>query len=162
MNKIDELIKSFEAWEAAEHDDLKLCLLEKGVARAIFKISSKIHTPHSMPMIIGLHLEKMASMVGVYSVMTLTRSEEYALYSKTIRTKLYEPTVPEEKYLEISALVLNDRKAQTDLISVEAKVSNLQGTLKAYYIFHYAVRPASVIEAKLQKIQERALAGTVQ
>ncbi|OGF77831.1 hypothetical protein A2W54_03445 [Candidatus Giovannonibacteria bacterium RIFCSPHIGHO2_02_43_13] len=166
VGRILELERSFGELYSAKENHLKLRLLLTGKAYAILELegNKEILTMHNFPMVRGKRIEDFAVMVGIYAAMTLTTPEEYVLYIKTEKGKLYAPTIQAERGLRINARVINDRLAKPDLISVAVEVKNLNNvsrphTLKAQYIFHYAVRPAVLWEEKLKQIEKKELSA---
>jgi len=151
------LEKMFEWWKAA--GNIKLNLLGRGWAKAMFPVIDEVLTMHPMPMVVGKEIEAAASKVGVLAAMTLTNENEYVVYShdSSLNSRgLFEATVPEEKSLIITAVVLNDRLAKSNLISVRAQVESIYGRNKAEYIFFYKVLPREKMEQKLLELKSLA------
>ncbi|OGF62444.1 hypothetical protein A2662_01615 [Candidatus Giovannonibacteria bacterium RIFCSPHIGHO2_01_FULL_45_33] len=149
--KILKLRTEFKGWYAASAHHLNLNELSQGKANASLFISHLILTPHPVPMINGLMIATMASMVGVYAVRTLI-DDEYPLL-KTIRPpKLIEPTIFEENKLLIETYVINNRRARADTIIVFAVIKSEAGRLKAKCIFYYRILAKDLIEPKLKSL----------
>lgn len=149
--KIEMLRGEFSAWWAASLHCLSLDELSKGKAKATLRLTNVVLTPHPMPMVNGLMITTMASMVGVYAVKTLI-NDEYPILKTCLPPKLLEPSVPGEKALLIETCVTNNREARKDTIIVNATIKNLEGRLKAKCVFYYRIISKEKIEPKLKSL----------
>ncbi|KKT42110.1 MAG: hypothetical protein UW30_C0002G0021 [Candidatus Giovannonibacteria bacterium GW2011_GWA2_44_13b] len=151
---IQKLKKEFFEWPATKSHNLTLNELHRGKAEAYLLLTNIVLTPHPIPMVNGLMIATMSSMVGVYAVKTLI-SDEYPVLITSHPIKLFEPTVLDEKSLIIKTWVTNNRKARSDVISVAAQIISYNGRLKAKCIFYYKIVPKETMEHRLLSLTKQ-------